>query len=87
MSTPSLSPDQLAAHDLLTELRTRVTTQPLPYQHGVETRALASLVEIFSLARKAMKDHPERILSRRLGIANDRFVSGRRRFPFDRASG
>jgi hypothetical protein len=58
MSTPAFSPDQLAAHDLLSELRTRVTTQPLPYQYGVEARALESLVEIFSLARKAMKDHP-----------------------------
>ena len=52
------SPDQLAAHDLLSELRTRIATQPLPYQYGVEARALESLWEIFALARKAMKDHP-----------------------------
>src|SRR5713101_3318799 len=52
------SPDQLAAHDLLSELRTRISTQPLPYQYGVEARALESLWEIFALARKAMKDHP-----------------------------
>jgi hypothetical protein len=56
--TQSLSPDQLAAHSLLWELRTRITTQPLPYQYGVETRALESLWEVFGLARKAMKDHP-----------------------------
>jgi hypothetical protein len=55
---PVFSPDQLAAHDLLSELRTRISTQPLPYQYGVEARALESLWEIFALARKAMKDHP-----------------------------
>src|SRR5947209_20268895 len=58
MSSPEFSPDQLAAHDLLSEMRTRITTQPLPYQYGVEARALESLAEIFGLARKAMKDHP-----------------------------
>ncbi len=56
-STP-LSPDARAAHDLLSELRTRIATQPLPYQHGVEARALESLWEIFGLARKSMKDNP-----------------------------
>ena len=55
---PAFSPDQLAAHDLLSELRTRISTQPLPYQYGVEARALESLWEIFALARKAMKEHP-----------------------------
>jgi hypothetical protein len=52
------TPNQLAAHDLLSELRTRIATQPLPYQYGVEARAFESLVEIFGLARKAIKDHP-----------------------------
>lgn len=33
------TPDQKAAHQFLTELRTRITTQPLPYQFGVEARA------------------------------------------------
>src|SRR5262249_8962544 len=55
---PTLSPDQLAAHDLLTELRTRIATQPLPYQHGVESRALESLRDLFALTRKAIKEHP-----------------------------
>src|SRR4051794_29342736 len=32
-----LTPDQLAAHDLLSELRTRISTQRLPYQYGVES--------------------------------------------------
>ena len=54
----TLTPNKRAAHDLLTELRTRIAVQPLPYQHGVEARALESLWEIFGLARKAMKDHP-----------------------------
>src|SRR5215216_4289191 len=54
----AFSPDQLAAHDLLSELRTRISTQPLPYQYGVESRALESLWEVFGHARTAMKNHP-----------------------------
>jgi hypothetical protein len=53
-----LTPDQLAAHDFLSELRTRVAVQPLPYQAGIEASALQSLWELFNFARKAMKDHP-----------------------------
>ena len=52
------TPDQAAAHEFLTELRTRITTQPLPYQYGVEARALESLWEVFAQARAAMKNHP-----------------------------
>ena len=51
--------DQAAAHQFLTELRTRITTQPLPYQHGVEARALESLWEVFGQAREAMKKNPD----------------------------
>ena len=40
------------------ELRTRITTQPLPYQYGVEARALESLWEVFGQARAAMKNYP-----------------------------
>lgn len=36
-------PSKLAAHALLTELRTRIAIQPLPYQHGTEEGALQSL--------------------------------------------
>jgi hypothetical protein len=54
----NLTPDQAAAHDLLCELRTRITTQPLPYQYGVEARALESLWEVFAEARAAMKKYP-----------------------------
>ncbi len=58
-STPSdLGPDQVAAHEFLAELRTRITTQPLPYQYGVEARALESLWEVFGQARKAIKENP-----------------------------
>lgn len=32
--------------------------QPLPYQYGIEGRALESLWELFGLSRTAMKDHP-----------------------------
>jgi hypothetical protein len=39
-------------------MRTRIAVQPLPYQYGIEARALESLWELFGLARKAMKDHP-----------------------------
>lgn len=67
------SPDQLAAYDLLSELRTRIATQPLPYQYGVEARALESLWQIFGLAREAMKRHPgcrefARITTRMLNV-------------------
>jgi hypothetical protein len=55
---PKPTPDQLAAHDLLSELRTRIATQPLPYQHGVEAEALKSLWQLFELTRTAMKAHP-----------------------------
>lgn len=51
-------PNKLAAHQFLTELRTRIATQSLPYQYGVDARALESLWEIFGEARKAMKDNP-----------------------------
>src|SRR4051794_6612836 len=50
--------DRDAAHEFLSELRTRISTQPLPYQYGVESRALESLWEVFAQARAAMKNHP-----------------------------
>ena len=53
-----LTPDQLAAHEFLSELRTRITTQPLPYQYGVEAKALESLWQIFVQARAAMRNNP-----------------------------
>jgi hypothetical protein len=57
-SNHGFTPDQLGAHSLLCELRTRIAVQPLPYQYGIESRALESLWEIFALARQAMKLNP-----------------------------
>jgi hypothetical protein len=60
-ATPKLSPEdatKAAAHFFLSELRTRISTQPLPYQHGDEARALESLWEVFGQAREAMKKYP-----------------------------
>jgi hypothetical protein len=53
-----LTPDQIAAHELLSELRTRISTQPLPYQYGVEATALESLWQVFVQGRAAMKNNP-----------------------------
>jgi hypothetical protein len=53
-----LSPDQAAAQQFLTELRTRISTQPLPYQYGVEASALTSMWEVFDQARNAIKQNP-----------------------------
>jgi len=59
-TNPHTSPtaDQSAAHEFLAELRTRISTQPLPYQYGVEARALESLWEIFGQARTIIKKYP-----------------------------
>lgn len=51
-------PNAIAAHQLLSELRTRIATQPLPYQYGIEARALESLWEVFGQARSIMKANP-----------------------------
>src|SRR5262245_23706377 len=53
-----MTPDANAAHELLSELRTRITTQRLPYQYGTEARALESLWEVFGQARSAMNKYP-----------------------------
>lgn len=55
---PKIDPDKAAAHQFLSELNTRIATQPLPYQYGVEARALESLRDLFELAREAMKKYP-----------------------------
>ena len=54
----TLTPDQAAADFFLSDLRTRITTQPLPYQYGVESSALRSLWMVFVQARAAMRRHP-----------------------------
>src|SRR6267378_3579096 len=56
---PKIDPDKAAAHEVLSELNTRIATQPLPYQYGVEAQALESLWELFGHAREAMKKYPD----------------------------
>lgn len=50
-------PDKVAAWDLYVELVTRITTQPLPDEDGVEQTALASIHDLFDLTRQTLKDH------------------------------
>jgi len=57
-AAPTMDPDKAAAHAFLAELTTRIATQPLPYQYGVETRALESLWELFGHARQVIKTYP-----------------------------
>jgi len=49
------SPEPAAAEQFLTELRTRISTQPQPYQDGVEAQALTSMWEVFHQARDAIE--------------------------------
>jgi hypothetical protein len=48
--------DREAAWILYTELRTRITTQPLHYRSGDEETALDSLYKLFELTRKTIED-------------------------------
>jgi hypothetical protein len=66
------TPDQLAAQQLLAELRTRISTQPLPYQYGRATRALESMWQLFVQARESIKGNPGccRLASRTTEILN-----------------
>ena len=54
----ALPADKKAAEALLTELVTRIVIQPLPYQHGIESKALESLYSVFGTTRKIIKDNP-----------------------------
>jgi hypothetical protein len=49
--------DRDAAWDLYIELLTRITTQPLPDEHGVEQAALDSVYALFGLTRQTIKQH------------------------------
>lgn len=49
--------DVKLAWTLYNELRTRITTQPLPIGYGDEAAALQSLVEFFQVAREAIVQH------------------------------
>lgn len=49
--------DRDAAWDLYIELLTRITTQPLPEDEGVEGAALESVYAVFGLTREAIRRH------------------------------
>ena len=49
--------DKNAAWDLYIELLTRITTQPLPKEHGDEQTALNSVFALFGLTRDVLKKH------------------------------
>ena len=49
--------DKEAAWDLYIELLTRITTQPLPKEHGDEQTALNSVFALFALTRDVLKKH------------------------------
>lgn len=50
-------PDKDAAWDLYIELLTRITTQPLPDEDGVEVTALSSIFALFGITRQTLKEH------------------------------
>jgi hypothetical protein len=49
-------PDKDAAWDLYIELLTRITTQPLSKDQGVELTALGSIYNLFGITRNILKD-------------------------------
>lgn len=50
-------PDKDAAWDLYIELLTRITTQPLPDEDGIEKAALESVHSLFEITRQTLKAH------------------------------
>lgn len=48
-------PDRDAAWEMYVELLTRITTQPLPAEHGDERTALDSIYALFALTRQTLK--------------------------------
>ena len=50
-------PDKAASWDLYVELLTRIATQPLPDEEGVEQTALASIHDLFDITRQTLKTH------------------------------
>ncbi len=51
------TPDKDAAWDMYVELLTRITTQPLSDDDGVEQTALDSVYTLFALTRQTIKAH------------------------------
>lgn len=62
--------DRNAAWELYVELATRISTQPLPGDQGVDKQAFASLYSLFQTTRDIMKRHgPAAKNFTRIGIA------------------
>ena len=51
------APDKSAAWSLYVELLTRITTQPLPREHGDEKTALDSVFSLFATTRTIFKEN------------------------------
>ena len=49
--------DRSAAWELYIELLTRITTQPLPTEHGDEEAALKSVYALFAISREVIKKY------------------------------
>jgi len=49
--------DKNAAWEMYIELLTRITTQPLPKEHGDEKTALDSVYSLFPITREVLKRH------------------------------
>ena len=49
--------DQKAAWEMYVEMATRITTRPLPLEHGDEKVALESVYSLFSSTRDVLKKH------------------------------
>ena len=49
--------DKDAAWDMYVELLTRITTQPLSSDDGIEKTALDSIYSVFGITREIIKDH------------------------------
>jgi hypothetical protein len=65
-----LDDDRNASWELYVELATRISTQPLPTDAGVDKAALASLHSLFATTREIMKRRgPSAINFARIGIA------------------
>ena len=49
--------DEKAAWEMYVEMITRITTQPLPPDHGDEKTALKSVYSLFEITRNVLKEH------------------------------
>ena len=69
MGTTDGTADKNAAWALYIELLTRITTQPLPIEHGDEKTALDSVYSLFETTREVIREHgPECINFTKIAI-------------------